>query len=307
MTSKEFRPISNPASSAAITRKVGKLTITRITETEIAGISPAGLFPDLAGLPEVVDLFPAHMLDAAGNVRLAVHSWLVRGPQGTWIIDTGIGNGKQRMLAPHFHDLQTDFLDRLAAEGVSPEDIDHVLLTHLHVDHVGWNTNTCEGVWLPTFLNARYIFTQAEYRFFGDPVNFSDRNRNSFLARQDSIDPVVANGQAVMIEADGRDVLSGVRFVSTPGHSPFHCSIVVESAGETAVFAGDTLHHVAQVVRPEVNSIFDFDPEQARASRTKVLEVASAERTLLFGGHISGGSVLNVSRGESGGYLWEEA
>ena len=286
-------------------QRVGALKITRIPETEMGGFSPAKLFPELAEHAGNTALFPEHMLTEAGDIRLASHSWLVEAPQGTMLVDTGIGNAKQRPLAPPFHNHDNDFLGAFAATGVQPDQIDLVLLTHLHVDHIGWNTVETDGVWLPTFPNARYVFSGAEYRHFANPTTFSQRNRNSFLARQDSIDPIVANGQAQMIEVDGSEVFPGVRFLPTPGHSPFHATIEISSEGETALFAGDTLHHVAQVHRPEVNSIFDADPKAARAARAKVLEIASREGTLLFGAHVSGSSVLRISRHDDG-YSWQE-
>jgi glyoxylase-like metal-dependent hydrolase (beta-lactamase superfamily II) len=245
------------------------------------------------------------MLTEAGDIQLASHAWLVEGSLGTMLIDTGVGNAKHRPMAPLFHDQDNDFLSRLATAGVPPEKVEMVLHTHLHVDHVGWNTMQTDGVWLPTFPKARYIFLGDEYRFFANPANFSPRHRNSFLARQDSVDPVVANGQAVMIESDGHDALPGVRFLATPGHSPHHAAILISSEGKTALFAGDTLHHPAQVYRPEVNSIFDTDTDAARASRAKVLEIASHGDTLLFGAHISGSSVLRITRGNDG-YAWQE-
>ncbi|MGU3399924.1 MBL fold metallo-hydrolase [Brucellaceae bacterium D45D] len=283
---------------------VGALTITRIDETELVGMAPQVLFPDLAG--EAIDpaLFPAHM-SRDGGIRLASHAWLVEGPQGRILIDTGIGAGKQRPLTPMFHELETDFLARLAEAGVRPADIDWVLHTHLHVDHVGWNTRAEDGVWLPTFANARHVFSGEEYRYYADPVRISARTRNSFLARQDSVDPIVANGQAMMISVDGSEVLPGICFLSTPGHSPFHASILIASEGQTALFAGDTLHHVAQVLRPQVNSVFDADPEAARTARAEVLALAAKPGVTLFGAHVSGSSVLRITQNDNG-YIWTE-
>lgn len=295
----------DPACPLPVVRRVGALTVTRITETEIAGFAPAALFPDLAGVADDPALFPSQLLNPAGQVRLAVHSWLIRGPQGTMLVDTGIGAGKERPLSPHFHRVSSDFLGQLATAGVRPVDIDHVLLTHLHVDHVGWNTVAIDGVWLPTFPNARYVFSGDEYHFFGDPANFAPRHRNSFLARQDSVDPVVAAGQAMMVPVDGSEALPGIRFLPTPGHSPFHAAILIASEGETALFAGDTLHHVAQVLRPEANSVFDADPAQARSSRLQVLDLAARPGTRLFGAHLAGSSVLTVTR-RNEGFAWQD-
>lgn len=284
---------------------IGALTITRIDETELSGLAPQALFPDLADEAADPALFPAHMSTAAGEIRLASHSWLVEGPQGKILIDTGIGDGKQRPLSPMFHDRQSEFLVRLEEAGVAPSEVNWVLHTHLHVDHVGWNTRAVDAVWLPTFPAARHVFSGEEYRFFADPAQATARQRNSFLARQDSVDPIVANGQAMMITANGEEVLPGIRFLPTPGHSPFHASILISSQGETALFAGDTLHHVAQVRRPEVNSVFDADPVAARRARAQVLDLAAQPVVTLFGAHISGSSALRVVR-SAAGYDWAE-
>lgn len=297
--------MSDPYQTEPVVHQIGDLKITRIHETELAGFSPVALFPDFADVAEDTDYFPAHMMDDAGGIRLASHSWLVQGPNGTLLVDTGIGNAKQRPLSAPFHNHSNDFLGQLAAASVTPEQVDHVLLTHLHVDHVGWNTHQVDGVWIPTFSNATHVFSRDEYRFFADPANLEPRHRNSFLARQDSIDPVVANNQANMININDTEVMPGVRYISTPGHSPFHASIVMTSGDDTAIFAGDTLHHVAQVKRPSVNSIFDADPLAACTSRNTVLELASSDNTLLFGAHISGRSVLNISKSQNG-FIWEE-
>lgn len=284
--------------------QVGALTITQIDETELVGMAPQALFPNLADEAGDPAHFSMHM-SRDGGIRLASHAWLVEGPQGRMLIDTGLGAGKQRPLTPIFHGLEKDFLDRLAQAGVAPADIDWVLDTHLDVDHVGWKTCAEEGVWLPTFANARHVFSGEEYRYYADPARATARTRNSFLARQDSVDQIVANGQAMMITADGSEVLPGIRFVSTPGHSPFHASILIASEGQTALFAGDTLYHVAQVRRPGVNFVFDADPEAARTSRGEVLALAAKPGVTLFGAHVSGSSALTISRTDIG-YDWTE-
>ncbi|MET1026134.1 MAG: MBL fold metallo-hydrolase [Dongiaceae bacterium] len=160
------------------------------------------------------------------------------------------GNDKERPYASYFDHLQTPFLERLRALGVEPEDVDYVLHTHLHVDHVGWNTLLQGGEWVPTFPNARYIFSRAEYDYFTDPKNHTERSRTSFMVQRDSVDPVIEAGLAQMIEIDGSEPIEGFAFHPTPGHTIDHASISFHSQGEVALFAGDVLHHPLQVSAP---------------------------------------------------------
>ena len=266
--------------TAVVSSRIRSLTITRISEPEMSGFSP-----DM-GAGQHTWLFPDHMLNDAGDVHLAVQFWLVEGPPGTRLVDTGIGNAKQRPGDAPFHDKNTDHLCRLAAAGVAPEQVSYVLITHLHVDYVGWNTFSDNGIWLPTFSNARCVFFEQEYRFFADPANCTPSHHNSFPTRMDSVDPVVVNDQAIMVTLDGGEIPPSVRVEPKLSHSPFHGSIAVESHGKTALFADDVMHHVSQILRPEVNSVFDVHAEKSRASRFKVLDLASDPDTLLFGAHI---------------------
>ncbi|WP_246103226.1 hypothetical protein [Rhizobium straminoryzae] len=161
-------------------------------------------------------------------------------------------------------------------------------------------------IWHPTFPNARYVFSAKEYGFFSSPDNHIDRHRTSFMARADSVDPVVKACQAVMIPVDGSDVFPGIRYLSTPGHSPFHASIAIDTEEGTALFAGDTMHHDAQVFRPEVNSIFDADADLARHSLEILLDTASTSGTIVFGAHLAGGSAIKITK-TAKGYRWQDA
>jgi hypothetical protein len=169
---------------------VGQATVTRIQELTLANITPAALFPDWdAGvLADHPDWLPSEAMDESReHILLSVHSWLIQESGRTILIDTGAGNGKKRPYAPYFDGLNNPFLERLRAVGVAPEDIDYVLLTHLHVDHVGWNTRLQGGSWVPTFPKARYIFSRAEHAYFTDPQNQTARNRTTFQVQKDSV------------------------------------------------------------------------------------------------------------------------
>lgn len=283
--------------------QMGKTLISRIDELQLTSFAASKLLPDLAAEVDNEQIFPRDLLSEDGNIILSCHGWLVRDGKRTILVDTGAGAGKSRPFAPYFENLSPPFLENLAAHGVKPEDVDLVLLTHLHVDHVGWNTERDGDAFVPTFPNAKYVFCADEYAFFSNPENLIDRHRTSFMARADSVDPIVRSGQALMIKADSGEALSSIRFIATPGHSPFHASIALATDGGEALFAGDTLHHQAQVIHPEVNSVFDADPEQARASRRLVLERATQPGTILFGAHLAGSSAIQVARSELG-YKW---
>ncbi|MFC3229643.1 MBL fold metallo-hydrolase [Marinibaculum pumilum] len=286
--------------------RVGAVTVTKVTDLLLDMFTPAALFPDWQ--PELLEgsgswLSPDSM-DAAGvHALMSVHSWVLTSPGRIVVIDTGVGDGKERPHTPVFHRLQTGYLDRLRAAGVAPEDVDHVLLTHLHVDHVGWNTRLVDGRWVPTFPNARYHFSARERAWFTDPANHSDRNRNSFLLQPDSIAPVIDAGQAEMIAIDGREVVPGLSFHPTPGHSPDHASIRLRSEGVEGWFVGDLLHHPIQIRYPELNSVFDAVPAQARASRRWALEQAADSDALVFTTHFPESSVGRVTR-DGDGFRW---
>jgi len=289
------------------TYQIGSARITRIDEMDLTSLAPGQVFADLPDDATAdAALFPASSLHESGNVNLRVHSWLIETDGRRMLVDTGVGAFKQRPHAPHFDGLNSPLIRNLASTGVRPEDIDVVLLTHLHVDHVGWNTTLADGAWLPTFPNAEYVFTQDEYRFYARPENHTQRNLRSFMARQDSVDPVVAAGQDLMIPFGEAEPVANIRFVPTPGHSPFHCSILLDAGGGTALFAGDTLHHPFQVRLPEINSVFDADPQVSRSARRTLLDLAARPEITVFGTHIAGSSVLRIHR-DGTGFAWEFA
>ncbi len=289
--------------------QIGQATITRVSDLELSNFTPTKLLPNWNPkvLTEHSDGLPPETMDTAReHLLMSVHSWLVRDQDRTILIDTGAGNGKNRPHAPYFDHLDTPYLERLRAAGCKPEDIDYVLLTHLHVDHVGWNTQLEDGRWIPTFPNARYIFARAEYAYFTDPKNFNDRNRTSFAVQKDSVDPVVEAGLTDMIEVNGSEPIEGFAFYPTPGHSIAHASIVLRSGGETAFFAGDVMHHPVQVFRPEWNAVLDAFPDATQTSRAWALAFAADRQATVFSSHFPASSVGSVERDESG-FRWKFA
>ncbi len=288
--------------------QVGDLRITRISEMSLQGGSPQELFNqnfDAEQFAAYRDKSTEHDLQADGEHLIqSIHSWLVQSPEYTLLIDAGSGNEKQRPNAPIFHQLNTDFLTRLANLGLTPESIDYVLLTHLHVDHVGWNTQRVDGKWLPTFPNATYLFSAIEARYYASSASHNEVNRTSLGVYEDSIFPLIEAGVAKLIGKEGGEVLNGVRFIPTPGHSIDHMSISIESGGDVAFFAGDLMHHPLQVYNTEWNTRYCEFPAQASASRRWGLEYAADSGALWFSTHFAGTSVGRVYR-EDEQFSWQ--
>lgn len=198
---------------------------------------------------------------------------------------------------PIFGHLRTGFLERLAAAGVAPEDVDIVVCTHVHVDHVGWNTVLADREWVPTFPNAKYLFSKPDFDFW-NPINGHQRlgafvNQNMF---EDSVAPVANAGQAELWEGDTYQIDSNLTLVSAPGHTPGLAILRAESEGERGVFVGDLLHSPAQLHHPDWNSCFCEDPTQSVKSRRSVLSWTADNRALLIPAHLAGDHVVEIER-----------
>jgi glyoxylase-like metal-dependent hydrolase (beta-lactamase superfamily II) len=238
-----------------------------------------------------------------GNCYLFLQSWLLELDDQIVLFDTGIGNNKQRPGLPTFSNAQTAFLDNFAATGISPDSVSIVINSHLHVDHVGWNTRLLGGRWVPTFPNARYMFSAAE-RDFWNPTTWSNRaprgaaaNANSF---EDSIQPILDAG-LVEIVSPGREVLPGMTLYAAPGHTPGQLILEVESEGELGMLVADVLHHPAQIYRPTWSSVFCEDPILASETRGRILARAADRGAKLIPAHFSGNHWVRVER-HAGGF-----
>ena len=274
---------------------IGDVSITKVEENEDSR-SPLELllrvFP--AATREEVEainwLRPDYLV--GGELGLVVHSLLVETPTHRIVIDTGVGNGKQR-LSPLFDNLQTDFLDRF--EQVWPRgEVDGVICTHLHVDHVGWNTVFEDGRWQPAFPNARYYFVREEYEHWrafaadpGAPRAYSELAYSvvdAVAVFADSLRPVEEAGLVTWVEP-GQTVVPGISLVSTAGHTPGHVAVLIEDAGESAVITGDVLHTAMQIARPDWSPELDTDPGAAAETRSAFIERFADSPTLLLGTH----------------------
>ena len=266
--------------------QVGRHRVDRIEETFDLSFTPEEFF--LGFDPEVFAanmgwLAPTHYRPDLGTLVLSLHSWLVRTDRHTVLIDACIGNGKDRMPRAHWHELNTLYLDRMRAAGVAPEEVDFVMCTHLHGDHVGWNTGLENGHWVPTFPNARYLFGRTEYDYWLNNPDPSPVRRNAF---NDSVLPIIEQDRAVLVD-DGYQVDDSFTVELAPGHTPGNAAIRLHDGDDQALFAGDSIHHPIQVQRAEWSTIACSDPEQSSQSRVKLLESCCEHRTLLLPAHFA--------------------
>lgn len=283
--------------NAPLSYRIGAATVTRVDETDFA-LAPDVLFPDwdAASGRALAEHFEAASLDLANRrVALRTHLWVVETGGLTVVVDTGIGNGKSRPFSALFDRLDHPVLERFEAAGFTREQVDYVLLTHLHVDHVGWNTHWHEGRWTPVFPNATYVFSQREHEWFARPEGAPRR-----MVFEDSVLPVIEAGQSQVIGDAGGTIADGIRFLPTPGHSIGHMAIEIRSQGEIALFSGDVMHSPLQVYRPQWNSTFCLDPQQARASRQWLLEHAAKTGATVFPAHFPEASAGKVHEGLHG-------
>jgi glyoxylase-like metal-dependent hydrolase (beta-lactamase superfamily II) len=264
--------------------RIGALEVSRVEETRTQ-FDAAMFYPDLlrdTSARERAWLAP-YFDFAEHSFPCLFQSFIVRDGKSTILIDTCFGNDKERPDFALGHRLNNPYLERLHAAGCRPEDVDIVLCTHFHVDHVGWNTRLANGRWVPTFPNARYIFSNEEY------ARFRDENRTSepppFLDLfEDSVLPVIASGQAEFVSGETQ-VHEFLTVVPTPGHTPGHVAIRAGGASETGIFLGDVIHNPIQIALPDLNSAFCELPDIARATRRTLLQDAVAGNHLLIPGH----------------------
>nr|WP_042197694.1 MBL fold metallo-hydrolase [Kibdelosporangium sp. MJ126-NF4]CEL23122.1 Beta-lactamase-like [Kibdelosporangium sp. MJ126-NF4]CTQ90259.1 Beta-lactamase-like [Kibdelosporangium sp. MJ126-NF4] len=271
---------------------VGDITVHRVDEVILSSQAGSWLLPDAT--PEVVgrhDWLRPDFVDPDGALRLHCHSFALEKDGMRILVDTGVGNGKTR-ANPIWHNLRTGYLDNLAAAGFSPETIDLVLHTHLHADHVGWNTHNVDGQWVPTFRNARHITSRTEREFWAGH-DMDEPRRQMF---DDSVIPVEQAGLLDLVDVppDGVEVAEGLRLLPTPGHTPGHLAIQVTSRGETAVITGDSVHHPVQIAHPDICACVDIDPRQSRATRRRLLSWLADTDALVLGTHFPPPTAVRV-------------
>jgi glyoxylase-like metal-dependent hydrolase (beta-lactamase superfamily II) len=262
--------------------QVGDVTITSVLEDETFHIPPEFFFPDARAID--VARYPWLVPDYAdenGNIGLRVQAVVVEQGGRTVLIDPCVGNGKQRSL-PFWNEMSWPFLDRFADAGFDVASVETVLHTHLHADHVGWGTHLVDGEWVPTFTNARYLYTARELEFCR-----SSDDPGTAGVYADSIAPVIEAALSEIIEEDA-DLGGGLQLEPTTGHTPGHVSLWIESMGEVALITGDFLHHPVQCAEPQWAEVGDFDVDQARDTRRRMLTKAAESGALMLGTHFTG-------------------
>jgi glyoxylase-like metal-dependent hydrolase (beta-lactamase superfamily II) len=265
--------------------RIGQVTVTRVVEIEGAN-SPRftqALFPELDQERLAAHrewLAPYFLEPDTGKLVMSVHAFVVRTRYHTLLVDTCVGNSKNRQMKI-WHQRQGPFLEDLARAGVRPEQVDCVLCTHLHADHVGWNTRLVSGSWVPTFPNATYLLARKEWDYW------KDKDGDEYGAViADSVRPVVEAG-LVRWFAGEHPIDDEALIVPTPGHTPGHVSLRLASQGEEAVITGDMIHHPFQCAEPDIVSGFCVQPDQARATRRAFLERYADRSTLILGTHFA--------------------
>ncbi|TYL75913.1 MBL fold metallo-hydrolase [Bradyrhizobium cytisi] len=277
---------------------VGDLTIHRVIEQEAPFFPALDFMPGLT--PEVLAenrawMRQAKALDDRDTLILCFQSYVIKTPHHTILVDSCIGNDKPRPQRPAWNMKTDDNYQRgLAAAGVSVDDIDFVMCTHLHVDHVGWNTRLENGRWVPTFPKARYVFAKQEYDHW-----FAENAKTEIPPFADSVLPVVEAKRHELVSND-HQIGDHVRIVPTPGHTPGHIAVAMGRGQDDAVFSGDLMHSPLQTIYPELSIRFDVDPAKAATTRRSFLERYCDTDTLCCTAHFPSPSVGKIRRKGSG-------
>jgi len=280
--------------------RIGDVTVTKVVEMEVTGgsrfILPQATYEEI--LP--IKWLHPHFADERGRLKMSIHALVIEAPGGgkngqRIVVDTCLGNDKQGRRIPNWNNLQLPFLADLEAAGFPRDSIDTVLCTHLHVDHVGWNTMLVEGKWVPTFPKARYLMGRVEFAHWREAHERPDMA----AVFADSVKPVYDAGLVDLVETDHR-ITNEISLIPTIGHTPGHVSVVIESKGETAIITGDMMHHPCQVGHPEWSPSFDSDKEAARVTRKAMLKDWADKPILIIGTHFAAPTAGHIKRdGES--------
>lgn len=281
-----------------VTFTVGEVGVTEVVENDMTiemGLAFTGLAGEEAELDALREGLPAELFDDAGRPVLIFRSYVLRAPGGVVVLDTCWGNRKERRLDPYAHMLDTGYLAGLAAAGVDPAEVDYVFCTHLHQDHVGWNTRWRDGAWMPTFPNAAYLLVRAEYEHW-TTVSAGNYGHDSFA---DSVQPIVAAGLHRWIEP-GAHIDDALRVLPLPGHTPGHCGLHVSSGGEEAVFTGDLFHTAYQFARPDWSIVSEHDTGRGPATRREFMDRHAGSGVRIVPAHFNapaGGTLARAGDG----------
>jgi len=258
----------------------------RVGDFDVAIISDGSMRLDAGAVMGVIPrvmwepVIGRENIDASHRMELGLNCMLVRRGEDILLVDTGLGNKhegavRERMFpGDHGH-----LMARLAELGLTPNDITAVANTHLHADHCGWNTIRDGEAVIPTFPRARYFMEAGEYEVASHP---NERTKGTYFA--ENFRPLADSGQLELVDGE-KEIMPGVHFIPTPGHTADHASIVLSSKGETAIYTGDLVHHPVQLERPAWIPAFDVLPLVTLETKKKLVERAIRERALLISTH----------------------
>jgi glyoxylase-like metal-dependent hydrolase (beta-lactamase superfamily II) len=275
---------------------IGEVSLTRVVESEIPLLDPAEIYPD--STPTIIEanldwLAPRFYDPASRLLVITIQGFVVRIRERIIVVDTCVGDCKSRRRAP-FDQQQWDWIGRLAAAGVRPEDVDTVICTHFHVDHVGWNTRLENGRWVPTFPNARYLFTKDEWAFWKGDAARAQRDRSGDYIG-DSVMPIAEAGLADFVAMDHR-INDEVSLAPQPGHTPGLVGVALRSGGERALLASDLLHSPLQCRYPDWSTRFCIDPDQSRRTRIEFLHRHAGTGIMVVPTHFPSPSAGTIER-----------
>ena len=281
---------------------LGRLNISRVYEAD-AVIPLSAALPSITGqdLAQLKSWYwDPDLADTPGeaSMRISVHSFVLRVDGRNILIDTCCGNDKTRSLPP-VSNQHYPYLENLMRTGLRPEDIDVVMCTHLHFDHVGWNTRLADGHWVPTFPKARYLFGRRDLEFFSTQRHEAT-HREAF---DDSVAPILDAGLADLVDADSpihREIGDGIWLTDVSGHSPGNLCVLAECGAERAVFSGDCFHHPIQLVRPDAAFFADEDPSKASVTRRRLMDRYANEDAVFFPAHFTGATAGRIERDKAG-------
>ncbi|MBM3608789.1 MAG: MBL fold metallo-hydrolase [Alphaproteobacteria bacterium] len=291
--------------TSSLSLNTGNLSLTAVVESQEPLLRPAEIFPDWreehlqSGSPWLAPPF----YDAQqGKLVIAVQSFVIRTEGLTVLVDTCVGDRKQRARG-EFNDQSWQWLNKLSAAGVAPEDVDLVVCTHLHVDHTGWNTKLSGGRWVPTFPNARYLFSQKEFDYWRSDDGAKALTRTGDYMT-DSVLPVIESGQAQLV-APSHSIAPHIRMEEAAGHTPGHSILHLEDGARRAILASDLMHHPLQIENPDWSTRFCENPAKARAARAQFICDHAGSDTLILPSHFPAPTAGKLTReGEGFGFCF---
>jgi glyoxylase-like metal-dependent hydrolase (beta-lactamase superfamily II) len=288
--------------------RVGAATLSAIVEIEELRAPPQFFVSDLtdteiAELPAILD---ERFFESGGkSCRVSQHAWLIETADKRILVDPCVGHQRDRPRVPMFHQIDSPFIAQLASFGVTPESIDYVFCTHLHLDHVGWNTRLEDGRFVPTFANARYLFSPDEERYWREqPLEMLPGDEFNAGVYAECIAPVIEAGLADIAET-GMRIAECLTLIAAPGHTPGHMAGLLESAGEGAVLAGDAIHHPLHVLYPD-RPFIAYNEAAARKTRRELLDLCAERDYWLAPAHFCAPHACKI-RKAGGGYaiIWD--